>query len=66
MAGTFDRKIRAFESDSGKVLWETELPSGGFATPCTYQASGKQCVVIAAAGGKNRSRANDEFVAFSL
>ncbi|MGH9659230.1 MAG: pyrroloquinoline quinone-dependent dehydrogenase, partial [Bryobacteraceae bacterium] len=66
MAGTFDRKIRAFESVSGKVLWEFELPAGGFATPMTYEASGKQYVVIAAAGGKNGSKANDEFIAFSL
>ncbi|MEX2263601.1 MAG: pyrroloquinoline quinone-dependent dehydrogenase [Bryobacteraceae bacterium] len=66
MAGTFDKKMRAFESTSGKVLWEHELPAGGFATPCTYEADGKQYVVIAAGGGKNGSAANDEFIAFSL
>jgi quinoprotein glucose dehydrogenase len=66
MAGTFDRMIRAFDSDSGKVLWEYELPAGGFATPMTYEANGKQFVVIAAGGGKNGSKANDEFIAFSL
>jgi quinoprotein glucose dehydrogenase len=66
MAGTFDKKMRAFESDSGKTLWEYELPAGGFATPCTYEAGGKQFVVIAAGGGKNGSKANDEFIAFSL
>ena len=66
MAGTFDQMIRAFDSDSGKVLWERELPAGGFATPMTYEANGKQYVVIAAAGGKSGSKANDEFIAFSL
>lgn len=66
MAGTFDKKMRGFDSDSGKVLWETELPAGGFATPCTYEAEGKQFVVIAAGGGKDGSQANDEFIAFSL
>lgn len=66
MAGTFDKKMRAFESDSGKILWEYDLPAGGFATPCTYEAGGKQFVVIAAGGGKNGSKANDEFIAFSL
>lgn len=65
-AGTFDKMIRAFDSDSGDVLWEYELPSGGFATPCTYEAGGKQYVVIAAGGGKDGSAANDEFIAFSL
>ena len=66
MAGTYDKKMRAFESATGKVLWEYELPAGGFATPCTYEANGKQYVVIAAGGGKNGSKANDEFIAFSV
>ena len=66
MAGTVDKMIRAFDSDSGKVLWEHELPQGGFATPCTYESAGKQYVVIAAAGGKAGSKAHDEYVAFSL
>jgi quinoprotein glucose dehydrogenase len=68
MAGTVDKKIRAFESVSGKVLWEHELPSGGFATPCTYEVDGKQYVVIASGGGAGRGRsvANDEFIAFAL
>jgi quinoprotein glucose dehydrogenase len=66
MAGTFDKMFRAFDSDTGKVVWECELPAGGFATPMTYEANGKQFVVIAAGGGKSRSQANDEFIAFSL
>ena len=66
MAGTFDRMIRAFDSDSGAILWEYELPAGGFATPMTYEANGKQYVVIAAAGGKSGSPASDEYIAFSL
>lgn len=66
MAGTFDKKFRAFESLTGKILWEHELPAGGFATPCTYETNGKQYVVVAAGGGKDGSPANDEFIAFSL
>ncbi len=66
IAATFDRMIRAFDSNSGKILWEYELPAGGFATPMTYEANGKQYVVIAAGGGKDGSKANDEFIAFSL
>lgn len=65
-AGTFDRMIRAFDSDTGKVLWEYELAAGGFATPSTYEAGGKQYIVIAAGGGKDGSKANDEIVAFAL
>lgn len=66
MAGRFDRKMRAFDSDTGEVLWEHQLAAGGFATPCTYMANGKQYVVIAAGGGKGDSPSGDEYVAFSL
>jgi quinoprotein glucose dehydrogenase len=66
MAGTFDKKMRAYSSDSGDVLWEYTLPAAGFATPCTYEANGKQYVVIAAGGGKSGLAAGDEYIAFSL
>ena len=66
MSGTFDRMLRAYESDSGKVAWEHQLVSAGFATPCSYEANGKQYVVVAACGGKEGSPASDEFIAFSL
>jgi len=66
MAGRFDRKMRAFDSETGETLWEYQLEAGGFATPCTYMAGGKQYVVIAAGGGKGDSPSGDAYVAFSL
>ncbi len=66
MAGTFDKKIRAYNSDSGEVVWEHTLNAAGFATPATYEADGKQFIVIAAGGGKGDSNSGDEFVAFAL
>jgi quinoprotein glucose dehydrogenase len=66
MAGTFDKKFRAYNSDSGEVAWEHQLNAAGFATPSTYEADGKQYVVIAAGGGKGDSNSGDEFVAFAL
>ena len=66
MSGTHDRVFRAYESDSGKVVWEHRLESAGFATPCSYEANGKQYLVVAACGGKEGSPASDEFIAFSL
>ncbi len=66
MAGTFDKMMRAFDSDTGAILWEYELPECGFATPATYEVNGRQFVVIAAGGGRKGSKAHDEFVAFSL
>jgi quinoprotein glucose dehydrogenase len=51
-ATNFDRKFRAFDKSTGKLLWESTLPLGGNATPITYAAGGKQYVVIYATGGK--------------
>jgi quinoprotein glucose dehydrogenase len=67
IGSTQDEMFRAFDKTSGKVLWEAQLPAGGYATPCTYEANGKQYVVIAAGGGgKMRTRSGDAYVAFAL
>jgi quinoprotein glucose dehydrogenase len=65
MAGTLDRRIRAFDVETGKTLWTADLPAGGKATPMTYSAGGRQFVVIAAGGGGRFGR-GDEIVAFAL
>ena len=67
IGATQDEKFRAFHKTTGKLLWETELPAGGYASPCTYEVNGKQYVVIAAGGGgKPRTRSGDAYVAFAL
>jgi quinoprotein glucose dehydrogenase len=64
---TRDLKFRAFDTKTGKVLWETQLPNGGFATPSTYAVNGKQYVIIAATGGgKLGPPTGDTYVAFAL
>jgi quinoprotein glucose dehydrogenase len=50
-ATNFDKKFRAFDKDSGQLLWETTLPNAGNSTPATYEVNGRQYVVIAAFGG---------------
>ena len=50
-ATNFDKKFRAFDKKTGKLLWETTLPFPGNATPATYQINGRQYIVIAASGG---------------
>jgi quinoprotein glucose dehydrogenase len=45
-----DRKFHAFDSATGKLLWETTLPGTGRATPATYRINGKQYVVITVTG----------------
>jgi len=66
-ATVYDRKFRAFDSSSGKLLWETTLPFAGIATPATYEIDGKQYVVIAASGGRDpRSPVGGSYIAFAL
>jgi quinoprotein glucose dehydrogenase len=65
-ASTKDRKFHVFDKATGKLLWETLLPAGGNATPCTYEVNGRQYVVIAAGGGKSGSPSGGSYVAFAL
>jgi quinoprotein glucose dehydrogenase len=66
IGATKDEKFRAFDKRTGKLLWETQLPAGGYATPSTYEVNGKQFVVIAAGGGKMGTKSGDAYVAFAL
>ncbi|HJZ63082.1 MAG TPA: PQQ-binding-like beta-propeller repeat protein [Candidatus Acidoferrum sp.] len=66
-ATNFDKKFRAFDKATGKLLWETTLPFSGNATPITYMVHGRQYVVIAAGGGKDpKSKSGGVYVAFAL
>jgi quinoprotein glucose dehydrogenase len=66
-ATVFDRRFRAFDTQTGKILWETELPFAGVATPSTYMVDGRQYVVIAASGGRDpKSAAGGLYIAFAL
>jgi len=67
IAATADAKIRAFTTHSGRVLWEAQLPAGGYATPSVYMVNGREYVTIAAGGGgKNATKSGDSVIAFSL
>ena len=66
IAASQDAKFRAFDKNTGVLLWETDLPAPGYATPSTYSVRGKQFVVIAAGGGKLGSKSSDTYVAFAL
>jgi quinoprotein glucose dehydrogenase len=66
IAATKDEMFRAFNKSTGKLLWETKLPAGGFASPATYEIDGKQYVVIACGGGKLGTQSGDSYVAFAL
>ncbi len=68
IAGTTDPHIRAFDTKTGQMLWQAELPASGNATPMTFAAGGKQYVVIAAGGhqGIREEQLGDALVAFAL
>ncbi len=61
-----DEYLRAFDKETGMELWKYKLPAGGYATPCVYEAGGKQYLVIACGGGKMGTVSGDIYVAFSL
>ena len=66
-ATNFDRKIRAYNSDTGELLWEGDLPFAGNATPATYMVDGKQYIVIATSGARDKkSPQGAAYVAFAL
>ncbi len=67
VAATADGFFRAFDIESGDLLWQDQLPAGGQATPMTYEHAGRQYVVIAAGGhGKIGSTLGDHVVAYAL
>ncbi len=66
IAATKDEQFRAFDTKTGKLLWQTTLPAAGHATPSVYQVGGKQYVVIACGGGKLGTKKGNQYVAFAL
>ncbi|HTS30406.1 MAG TPA: pyrroloquinoline quinone-dependent dehydrogenase [Bryobacteraceae bacterium] len=51
VATASDHKIRAYDEDTGKVLWEKGLPSGSEGIPAIYEAGGREYLAICAAAG---------------
>ncbi len=66
IGATPDAKFRAFDAETGNVLWETQLPAAAFATPAVYRADGRQYIVVAAGGGKLGQPSAAQYIAFAL
>ncbi len=76
IAAAMDDYLRAFDSETGELLWKGRLPGGGQATPMTYRlprragddlGSNPQFVVIAAGGhALMGTTLGDSLVAFAL
>ena len=51
LAGTMsDRKLRAYDQDNGKVLWEYDLPGGQEGVPAVYQVGGREFIAVSVGG----------------
>jgi quinoprotein glucose dehydrogenase len=65
-ATSFDRKFRAFDAATGRLLWQVTLPFAANTTPATYEAGGRQYVLVPAGGGKSREPSGGLFIAYRL
>jgi quinoprotein glucose dehydrogenase len=69
IAAAMDHHLRAFDTESGRKVWEAALPASAQATPMTYRvrADGKQFIVIAAGGHHQmHTRQGDYLIAYAL
>lgn len=66
IGATADSKFRAINKRTGQILWETDLPAPGVATPSVYSLNSKQYIVIACGGSKWGGPHSDAYVAFAL
>lgn len=66
IGATADETFRAFDKQTGELLWKAKLPFGGNASPSTYMVGGRQYVVISAGGGKSGRRRGGTLVAYAL
>jgi len=68
-----DRKVRAYDEDNGHVLWTGTLPGSASGIPVSYEAKGRQYVVISSLATGARVGASDTppdaprgYIAFAL
>lgn len=67
IGATLDKRVRAFDSRTGRELWSADVPAGAKSTPMTYVGSdGRQYVVWAAGGDGGSFGRSDAVVAFAL
>jgi alcohol dehydrogenase (cytochrome c) len=59
--GTNDRKFRAFDAKTGKVLWEFAANSGVIGVPSTFEVDGEQYVAVQAGWGVDAQRMQGAF-----
>jgi len=53
IGATLDNFLRAYDTETGKLLWEVRVPAGPQGTPLSYEIDGRQ-YIVAAIGGHDR------------
>ena len=69
--GTRDRKVRAFDVETGKLLWETEVAMALEGIPAVYEIGGREYIVFCAAAqagltSATQAQISGSYVAFAL
>ncbi|HEY2843769.1 MAG TPA: PQQ-binding-like beta-propeller repeat protein [Bryobacteraceae bacterium] len=65
-AGDLDRMFRAFDANTGRILWETRLPAAVQGFPITFTAGGKQYLAVTTSNGGGSPRGVPAVVAAEL
>jgi len=66
VGGALDRRIHAYDVETGRELWNGELPASAKATPAIYRLESGAEYVVVAAGGGGAWGAGDYVVAFRV
>ena len=61
-AATNDKKFRAYDADTGKVIWETDLPASAEGVPAVYEIGGREYIALCVAAGNGPGA----YMAFAL
>ncbi|QHQ35575.1 pyrroloquinoline quinone-dependent dehydrogenase [Algicella marina] len=67
IAAATDNLFSAIDIETGETLWSVKLPAGGQANPITYEANGRQYVMVTAMGHHfMETPVGDEVMAWTL
>jgi quinoprotein glucose dehydrogenase len=67
MAGTDDKKIRAYSLESGKKIWEDNLPFSSYGSLIVASYNNKQFLIVNSSSGTNfNSKSGDAIIAYQL
>jgi quinoprotein glucose dehydrogenase len=64
-ASAHDRKFRAYDKRTGKLVWETQLEYANNCTPAMFERNGKPYLIIPMGGGRGKP-SSGKFAAYTL